>query len=389
MRVTRGITKAPQLKASSQISVEFDQYGRPHGGHIKEFKLWITAIARSGIGDINCRSWRDVPLERKNTIWMDVKSHFNLDEDLSKKSYVLRKVARSWADMKYAIKKEWIDNNPKRMRKNKKTPWELGYCTKEEFNVYKEFVLSKSFQAKSAKGKASKERDKHPHFMGSRSYAQNEPIWRKEGEYPILVQSSNDDIGLIRVQNWKNARIKRDPITSQKYFPHEQTREVCHTMDTLIEEVGQGHFIPTGQDDILNRALEKKEITGRTKGIGCTVGVTRTFGKGSSNKSSQVFNDQMKANLITELTEKLTATLTEKVRAEMMSLMAQWNFQPSASTVPLVAPQPTFVANQPSSSPIPVQCPSSATLPTNVLVDPIVMSARRIRARRSARRKVC
>lgn len=46
-----------------------------------------------------------------------------------------------------------------------------------------------------------------------------------------------------------------------------------------MEEVQQRQFTPIGQNDVLNRAPKTKEYTGRTKGLGSTVGNERAFSK--------------------------------------------------------------------------------------------------------------
>lgn len=42
-----------------------------------------------------------------------------------------------------------------------------------------------------------------------------------------------------------------------------------------MKKVEQGHFTPIRQDNILNKALKRKQITSSTKGLGGTIGVTR------------------------------------------------------------------------------------------------------------------
>lgn len=71
----RGPTTCRNLKkkkATEQLSVQFDQYGRVIGPYATKFVSYIGSLVRSQV-DINIKSWRDVDAGLKNIIWEDVK----------------------------------------------------------------------------------------------------------------------------------------------------------------------------------------------------------------------------------------------------------------------------------------------------------------------------
>lgn len=161
--------------------------------------------------------------------------------------------------------------------------------------------------------RASKKQDEHPHYMGKRSYAQSEALWREQGIlYPVIDPSAEcstaiEQIADIQALNWINARSKGDIV------PNEQTRKVKDNLVEWQQRQTQGEFTPLGQDDCLNRALGRNvEHPGRTRGIGSKVEFTRVFGT-STPRSKYTADDPT-----------FQAAVQEEVKKVISNLEARW-----------------------------------------------------------------
>ncbi|XP_057247185.1 uncharacterized protein LOC130589706 [Beta vulgaris subsp. vulgaris] len=66
------------------------------------------------------------------------------------------------------------------------------FITREIWDKFVEKCSSKEFQAKSEKARISQAANKHPHFLGQKSYAEMIPIWQSRGYIPSATASSVD-----------------------------------------------------------------------------------------------------------------------------------------------------------------------------------------------------
>jgi len=61
------------------------------------------------------------------------------------------------------------------------------------------------------------------------------------------------------------------------------------------QEVKEGKWTPEGRDDILARAIGKKEHPGRVRGVSSCIGITKYFGKTRTKKDG---DDSEKVKII-------------------------------------------------------------------------------------------
>ncbi|KAL8099331.1 hypothetical protein AgCh_031838 [Apium graveolens] len=92
----------------------------------------------------------------------------------------------------------------------------------------------------------------------------------------------------------------------------------------LQRQVSDGSWTPQGHDDILSRALGRKEHGGRVRGVGGGAKIKEVFGSGKSKQSGVLSVDEL-ATITQEITKKVQKECDEKMN-EMMNLKLQGIF---------------------------------------------------------------
>ncbi|WCJ34463.1 hypothetical protein M5689_015773 [Euphorbia peplus] len=217
-------------------------------------------------------------------------------------------------------------------------PYEKGRITKEEFNEFKKWVTSDEFKARTEKAKYSKSFDEYPHNMGPTSYAQNDIKWEKLGYYSS--SSTCTSVGSCttidnlsrRTQRWMLGRCKKDE-NGNLIVPNEKTQKAVEK----IQKVKDGEFVPYRTDDVLNRALDRKEHGGRV--LGCDGRTKRrdVFGPCHRSSLSQVEKDaEMKRYVSNFITEKLATEVPMHVASHVavMHDKVRQYYEETGGTIP-------------------------------------------------------
>ncbi|KAL6535035.1 hypothetical protein OROMI_026409 [Orobanche minor] len=129
----------------------------------------------------------------------------------------------------------------------------------------------------------------------------------------------------------------------------------CHILlqqllpDTLLEKQGKGEFSPCGSEDVLTKALESPEHSGRVRGVGSFVTPSLFFnlpnGKGCRiTKAELMARDRVRDAEMEKAKQEMTAEL-ERTRKEMTELKAMPKLSEHASSEPKVA-SPSVVTGE-------------------------------------------
>ena len=92
----------------------------------------------------------------------------------------------------------------------------------------------------------------------------------------------------------------------------------------MQKQVTDGSWTPKGHDDILSRALGRKEHGGRVRGVGGGAKIKAVFGSGKSKQSGVISVDEL-ANITQEITKRIQKECDEKM--EMMNTKLHGIFQ--------------------------------------------------------------
>ncbi|KAL8147766.1 hypothetical protein AgCh_005183 [Apium graveolens] len=321
---TRGPTLCKKLKKriGNQIldgTLDFDEYGNPVGDMRKDFIIYLGTKVRFQV-DINIESWDVVNQGLKDVIWDDIKSHWNLDD--SHKKMVLERAAKMWRDFKGKLTRNYV-------RTDKDPCEKYHYISREQWEIYKKRRETEEFKEISEKAKDSKKHDEHVHFLGPSGYYANRAKWCVDDPISSLDDSECIDESILSSQrsgrsyDWLRARVKKKDGGGY-YFPNLQTKEVFAKMGELQRQVSDGSWTPQGHDDILSRALGRKEHGGRVRGVGGGAKIKEVFGSGKSKQSGVLSVDEL-ATITQETTKKVQKECDEKMN-EMMNLKLQGIF---------------------------------------------------------------
>ncbi|KAL8122564.1 hypothetical protein AgCh_019051 [Apium graveolens] len=321
---TRGPTLCKKLKKriGNQIldgTLDFDEYGNPVGDMRKDFIIYLGTKVRFQV-DINIESWDVVNQGLKDVIWDDIKSRWNLDD--SHKKMVLERAAKMWRDFKGKLTRNYV-------RTNKDPCEKYRYISREQWEIYKKRRETEEFKEISEKAKDSKKHDEHVHFLGPSGYYSNRAKWCVDDPISSLDDSECIDESILSSQrsgrsyDWLRARVKKKEGGGY-YFPNLQTKEVFAKMGELQRQVSDGSWTPQGHDDILSRALGRKEHGGRVRGVGGGAKIKEVFGSGKSKQSGVLSVDEL-ATITQEITKKVQKECDEKMN-EMMNLKLQGIF---------------------------------------------------------------
>ncbi|XP_048491068.2 uncharacterized protein LOC104902486 [Beta vulgaris subsp. vulgaris] len=260
----RGPTKGIRSKPGIQRVLAWDEWIRPIGRYASEYKIYCGEISRSKVS-ILYDTWDDVPEGTKNTLWEDAKREFGIEEDVLKKRDVLTTCDKRWRDFKSRLVTRWITKTRKVANDDRQPYVMYPYITREIWDQFVKKCSTKEFQAKSAKARISQAANKHPHFLGQKSYAEMIPIWQSRGYIPSATASSVDSSTSSlttslpdRTLPWLLARSKKDK-DGKLFFPNEETQKIKESIDDWKKKEAEGEFVPGRMDDALSRALQRKD----------------------------------------------------------------------------------------------------------------------------------
>ncbi|WOH15073.1 hypothetical protein DCAR_0934608 [Daucus carota subsp. sativus] len=320
---TRGPTVCKKLKKrienqNLECQINFDEYGQPCGDMLKDFTIYLGSVVRFQV-DINLESWDVVNQGLKDVIWDDIKNRWKLDD--SRKKIVLEKAAKQWRDFKGKLTKNFLRTG--------KDPCEVyHFISREQWEIYKTRRQSEEFKAISDKAKKSQQHNEHVHFLGPSGYRAKRTKWSIEDPIAGLENSESLDPSIlssdrsVRSYDWVRARTKKND-KGEYYIPNSQTKEVFEKMGELQKQVVDGSWTPKGHDDILSRALGRKEHGGRVRGVGGGAKIKDVFGPGKSKQSGVISMDEL-ATITQEITKKVQKECDEKL--EIMNTKLQGMF---------------------------------------------------------------
>ncbi|KAL6549910.1 hypothetical protein OROMI_020398 [Orobanche minor] len=122
---------------SHDTEIEWDEINRPVGKWKKQFVNHIGNISRRKIS-ILIDSWKNVPQVLKDTLWLDVKREFRVEDNPFYKAKVLQKCCTAWTGHKTKLVTGWIECS-RPMPINKRMPYE-EYKDHISEEVWNEFV---------------------------------------------------------------------------------------------------------------------------------------------------------------------------------------------------------------------------------------------------------
>ncbi|XP_021718162.1 uncharacterized protein LOC110685917 isoform X1 [Chenopodium quinoa] len=313
----RGPSKGLKSKSGVPRVLEWDEFYRPIGKWVTEYKTHVGEISRAKVS-ILIKDWKEVPQGIKDILWEDAKREFHIEEDEKKKKKVLHTCDQRWKDFKAKLVSGWITCTRK-MPDDKRMPYEIyDFITPDVWNSFVKEHSTDEFKERSEKARKSQSFNQYPHHLGAKSYGEMDIVWKRKGYIPSssTTSSCSSVVSSLpdRTYAWLLARSIEDD-KGNHYLPDQKTKEVKESIDDWKKQQAEGKFVPNRNDDVLARALGRKDRYGRAIAFGRGVGIKAVWGSGerrSGRRGTQIGDVEL---------EELEARVTQRVRDETVQEM--------------------------------------------------------------------
>ncbi|KAH9602691.1 hypothetical protein KSS87_018153, partial [Heliosperma pusillum] len=333
-RKVRGATTG--LKAKGQNKgpkhIKFDKFGRPFGAWRLSFSRDIGDIARNNI-KITYEDWFKVPEGIKDSIWQDIKTKWNFEDDAMRQK-VLSIVGVRFRLFKTTLTSFFVYKNRKQMREeplDDPLPLYKGITPDD----WKEFVkqrMDEKFKEKSRKAQESQKHNLHPHYMGRAGYIGKMEGWYQEELNDTLTNDIDADPAVIeetvrqRLEDRGYLWIKGHTPSSKDVSSH--TEELISEINYWDEMKKRGEFVPSEREDVLVKATGKFDRPGFTRGVGGSVGFTSFFGKSNNPGANKklyteddfrLFKEEVKKEAMVEAQSLVKQHVSEILKDHLQS----------------------------------------------------------------------
>ncbi|CAH1430846.1 unnamed protein product [Lactuca virosa] len=224
------------------LEIEFDELGKNIGATQSHFSNYCGVMVRTRISIVILR-WDEVPKAEIDELWLNIKKHWNIEDDRHKKQ-VLKICNQSWKAYKSSLVTEYL-------KKGRNPVPEYPYLDEPTWNAFVQLKTSPSFQEISSKATETAKLNKYPPRIGPRGYRGMKPQWEKEMESCESTKFHN--IRSERARNFILARLKRDP-TGIYSLP----TDLYSLASELIEkdtQLSHGDWFPGPGADVLTEVL--------------------------------------------------------------------------------------------------------------------------------------
>ncbi|KAH6823951.1 hypothetical protein C2S53_016206 [Perilla frutescens var. hirtella] len=286
--------------------VEFNSKQQPYGPVASEIQSYIGVLARKEV-KICYNSWKDVPKEVKEKIWDHVKMSYQVEDNWKIKCF--ESACTKWRQWKSGLYKKHILPNKDNPDKLNDPPSGSG-IRQEDWRQYVISRMSDDFKKLSSLQSERCKMNQFPHRLSRRGYA---------GLGEQLKDELHGDDEIDRAIMWKKARVvKSGDIEDEKL------KNTFEKIDDYIQQKKEGKFKSKGWgEDVLTRALEKPEHSGRVRGLGSYITPTvyfKQFGEKEKGLKPDEKTELMEARkhiakqdlLLMQLQERLTRLEEQK-----------------------------------------------------------------------------
>ncbi|XP_062002246.1 uncharacterized protein LOC133720074 isoform X3 [Rosa rugosa] len=239
--------------------VMFNKKGSPYGAAAKEMQSYIGVLARTK-APIWRSTWKQVPRDRKNKIWQCVEMAFEVP--LEARRMVLSSASHKWREFKSKLTTQYIIPHKDEPELLEYPPADYNFIEKAHWDIFVADRLSDEFMEVHKVQKKKREKNKYPHRMSRKGYA------NLEAELSESVPESELD----RATMWIKARQDK-----HGNFKDSEVEQKATEIDKLKKQVSDGEVTTCGTDDVLTKALGIPEHHGRVRGVGGNINPSSYF----------------------------------------------------------------------------------------------------------------
>ncbi|XP_073020481.1 uncharacterized protein [Primulina eburnea] len=231
--------------------VRFNKLGQPVGEFAGEMKSYIEVLVREKV-KISYQTWKMVPNDVKDLIWESVNLTYNVDQ--SWKKGCLNSANNKWRQFKALLTQKFILSKRDNTEDLKEPPTGFGIA-RDDWSSFVISRLSDDFMKLRDEQKNRRKQNIYPHRMSRKGYA------RFADE--IAAELCDDD-DINRAIMWKKGRVNR-----KGEYEGDELKSAIEKIDGYVQQKIEGTLqYEEGKNDILTKALDSYEHSGRVRGVG-------------------------------------------------------------------------------------------------------------------------
>uniref|UniRef100_A0A803MY04 Transposase n=1 Tax=Chenopodium quinoa TaxID=63459 RepID=A0A803MY04_CHEQI len=258
------------IQNGHKIPLEWEPITKmPCREHKLTFSTYIGVIVRERVC-ITYKTWKEVPDQLLNDLYDRIKKGFVVLEE--RKPYILQQADDRWRAFKTRLRRDWVyHKNSGRLRENPPN-WKYPWIT---LDVWKKFVELSTTDTFKAVSEDSRDRSK----LKTSSYCGG-PLGYQYYRDEIAKECLEKGIHIEQVPRHEAWLRAHSHFKDEKYtFKNPTDLETTNAINALKGQVQRGEIVFQNQrDDILARALKKKEHGGRVRGVGSGITIKQYFG---------------------------------------------------------------------------------------------------------------
>ncbi|KAK1361442.1 hypothetical protein POM88_045916 [Heracleum sosnowskyi] len=193
----------------------------------------------------------------REKLWLDILETFKVSKKLKKG--VLKSASAKWRQFKTNLNRKFVKPNLGQKKKLRNPPNQYAFVGKEAWKKFVAQRITDDWKSLSEQQSNRVRKRKYPHRMSRKGYI---GLLEEEQKKGNLKPGEKPDRSIM----WKKARKGKD---GEVVDP--ELVEVYDKIDTLLEKQSKGEFSPCGSEDVLTKALETPEHSGRVRGVGSFV----------------------------------------------------------------------------------------------------------------------
>ncbi|KAL6538136.1 hypothetical protein OROGR_012124 [Orobanche gracilis] len=301
----------------SKLPLDIDTItGKTKRTHNVKLSSYLGKLAREHVSILH-PTWRLVPDQDKEMIWLDVLNNFNIPNEKQRKEKILQSVGLKWRQFKSYLSREWVFGDHKHM-----SPCLNYNISSDDWDEFKRSRLDPSWEIKRSKAQEIQKLNTCPHIMSRGGYdlldekIMTEKLKKRQEE---ASQSGSDAVvdppsPPTRHQRWKRGRIRKSGE-----LINDEAREIAKRIDDLEDECSRGSFVPHGCDDILSNAIGRQEHPGRVRGVASGIGIREYFGSRSCGSTR---HESISPEFVQSLTKKIAMEVTQNLMKQFGPVLA-------------------------------------------------------------------
>ncbi|XP_042456113.1 uncharacterized protein LOC122040749 [Zingiber officinale] len=227
--------------------LERNEFGQPIGDNSVKYASFLGCMIKEFV-PYTLDGWSDIDEEVKDRMWSCLQMTYKV-EDWEKKT-IFQKLAKLWRDRKSKLQILVREANTSRVASRDLSLLKPEFMDQNQWDLFVQRTLSSTFQEKSARFRAMREKQDHIHTMSRRGYARLTHIMEK---------TSPMDTKITRSQVWIEGHKRKNGEPS--------TQAVGEKMKKILECPPESQNTTNIADDAISIVFGN-EARGRVRGMG-------------------------------------------------------------------------------------------------------------------------